>query len=790
MEIMKIRGVLKLNANRTIKDFDENFGNFITPLIKKGEEITLDLLEKIFSNKKFSFIEQLETGERIEKIVKIDSQGKKEKYIKFIIHPIKPKDIIRGYKISFFDITKEMQLENRIQHLNAVLEAILKINQSAMTDTTKKELLNNVVYHLGNTRGYRAVWIILFNKNMKPVNYNSFGFDKEFNRFIMDIKNGIHYNCLKTSIIESEIKIHRKSKAICGECPLYPTEPNGQVMASPIIYKGSFFGSIFILAPQDFEFIDQEEIYFATLIKNIGLALYNLNLEKKNSAYLKSIKAKDIRYKEFFNNSISANAIIFPDGRIVDCNRAFINLFGYKTKKEALKSNVNDLYLHKNTRSNFIKRIKEEKKVENMTAKYRTITGEIVTVRENSVGIFDKSGRLKRMLIYLQNISKQEELQKQLMQAQKMESLGRVAGGIAHDLNNMLVPIKGYTDMLLLQTPKDSPIYSKLVEIDKASDRATALIKEILAFSKKQILNIETFDLNGEIERFANILKKLIGEKINFNIVLQPKHLNINADKTQIDQILLNLAANARDAMPEGGTLTIETSEINLDTIYTTKHINIKPGKYVLLAFTDTGMGMDDNTINMIFEPFFTTKSNGTGLGLSTVYGIVKQHKGYIVVYSEPGLGTTFKIYFPKSHKRTKINANEKIPMKDFIAGNEKILLVEDEEDVRNVIKEILTQYGYKVYETASSLKALDMVKRGENFDLLITDVVLPELNGKELSNAIKKENKNIKILYMSGYTSNVIAHEKILDEGVNFIHKPFSVTSLLIKVREILESN
>ncbi|NIA23157.1 MAG: response regulator [Proteobacteria bacterium] len=497
-----------------------------------------------------------------------------------------------------------------------------------------------------------------------------------------------------------------------------------------------------------------------------------------------------MKYKKFFNNNISASVILLPDGKIVDCNRSFIKLFGYKTKKDALGANVNELYIDKTKRKNFIEAIKKAKVIKNLLINYKTTPGKIITVRENIVGIFGKSGKLEYLLAFLQDITREEELQTQLMQAQKMESLGRITGGIAHDLNNMLVPIKGYTDILLLQTPKDSPIYSKLKGIEKATDRATALLKEILAFSKKQILNIETLDLNKEIKRFSDILQKIIGEKINFNIILQPKELMINADKTQIDQILMNLAANARDAMPQGGTLTIETSEVNLDTVYTSRHVNIQPGIYIHLAITDTGTGMDNKTVNMIFEPFFTTKSKGTGLGLSTVYGIVKQHKGYILVYSEPGHGTTFKIYFPKSRKRLGKNTNKKIPMKDFIAGNESILLVEDEEDVRKVIKEILTQYGYTVYETGSPSEALEMVKQGGKLDLLITDVVLPDMNGKELSNAIKKENDSIKILYMSGYTSNVIAHEKILDKGINFIHKPFSITNLLIKVRGILESD
>jgi two-component system cell cycle sensor histidine kinase/response regulator CckA len=367
-----------------------------------------------------------------------------------------------------------------------------------------------------------------------------------------------------------------------------------------------------------------------------------------------------------------------------------------------------------------------------------------------------------------------------------------LAGGIAHDFNNMLTAINGYSELGLRALQAEDPLRHNLEEIKKAGDRAATLTRQLLAFSRKQVLQPKVLNINSVISDFEKMLQRLIGENIELRTMLAPDAGSVKADPGQIEQVIMNLVVNARDAMTQGGKLTIETNNIYLDENYAKQHIAVIPGSYLMLAVSDTGTGMSEKTQNQIFEPFFTTKGvgQGTGLGLSTVYGIVKQSGGNIWVYSELGHGTTFKVYLPRVDEGAQ--DYERIDVaEEYVQGTETILLAEDEEIVRKLARTILESYGYRVFEAANGGAALLICERyKEPIHLLITDVIMPEMSGRELAERLSQLRPEMKVLYMSGYTDNAIVHHGVLDEGTNFIQKPFAPDALAQKIREVLDKS
>lgn len=389
------------------------------------------------------------------------------------------------------------------------------------------------------------------------------------------------------------------------------------------------------------------------------------------------------------------------------------------------------------------------------------------------------------------NEKEREKLQAQLLQAQKMESIGRLAGGVAHDFNNMLQTILGYSDLSLAQVEETSPVHEGLLEIRKAALRSADLTRQLLAFARKQTVCPKILDLNDTVAGMLKMLQRLIGE--NIDLAWLPGHdlWPVKMDPSQLDQILANLAVNARDAIADTGKITIETENISRDAAYCADHPDCLPGEYVLLAVSDNGCGMDRETLAQIFEPFFTTKENGkgTGLGLATVYGIVKQNNGFVNVYSEPGQGTTFSIYLPCFASETV--ATETRPADESTGGTETVLLVEDEAALLHLGQTILQRLGYTVLPANTPMAALELAREhaGE-IHLLITDVVMPEMNGRDLAQRLSSLRPAMQCLFMSGYTADVIAHHGVLDTGIHFIQKPFCMDDLARTIRETLKDN
>ncbi|MFZ0927767.1 MAG: ATP-binding protein [Syntrophobacteraceae bacterium] len=508
------------------------------------------------------------------------------------------------------------------------------------------------------------------------------------------------------------------------------------------------------------------------------------------------LRMSEERFSKFFGASPVGTSITrFSDGQLADVNNAFLGLFGY-TREEIIGLNSLELGLWANPedRAKMFEILQEQGRIKDFESKFRRKSGEIrdaffsaevieVAGQQYLLGLTHDITERKR------GEAERKKLEAQLSQAQRMESIGRLAGGVAHDFNNMLGVIIGRAELALNTNVSADKLQHNLEEILNAGLRSVDLTRQLLAFARKQAAVPKILDLNVTISGMLEMLRRLVGEDIDLLWTPELNLWKVKIDPSQVDQILANLVVNARDAISGVGAITMTTGNVVIDDSNRAETPEFIPGEYVQLTISDTGAGMSQEVRENIFEPFFTTKEvgKGTGLGLSTVYGIVKQNEGFIYVASEPGKGTTFKIYLPRIVAETAQVASEETAGK-LPAGTETILLVEDDEAVLNLSKIILENLGYTVLAAQAPVQAIHLAEdHPGDIHLLITDVVMPEMNGRELAEKLNAIRPNLKCLYMSGYTSDVIAHRGILDEGLNFIQKPFLSYDLAARVRQVL---
>lgn len=477
-------------------------------------------------------------------------------------------------------------------------------------------------------------------------------------------------------------------------------------------------------------------------------------------------------------------------GQLLQVNHTMAEMLGYESETDLLlKGMRTDIFAESADYDEFLSQLHEKRSSQGFECGWRCQDGRAILVRLGGRVVGDEGGDISYLEILAENNTERKQLEEQLRQAQKMQAIGQLAGGIAHDFNNLLTVVEGHLELTLSELAASDPLRRRLEEVEKAATRASNLTRRLLAFSRMQVLQSKVLDLNVVVSSMSQMLARLIGENIEMTFLPQADLGRVKADPGQIEQVLMNLVVNARDAMPDGGRLTIETHNTHMDATYARQQAIVKRGDYVMLVVSDTGQGMDGETKARIFEPFFTTKKpgEGTGLGLSMVYGVVKQSGGYIWVYSEPGQGSTFKIYLPRIIEPAEKNGGvEKV----FAPrGAETILFAEDEESVRELVSGFLEGKGYRVLQAADGIAARQAAQshQGE-IDLLLTDIVMPKSGGRELAEDLSKRFPRLKVLFISGYTNDFIVRQAILESGTPFVQKPFSLQSLASKIREVLD--
>ncbi len=540
------------------------------------------------------------------------------------------------------------------------------------------------------------------------------------------------------------------------------------------------------------------------LLVTIGKTTYVENLINKRTSELESeisnhkltenaLQESESNFRNIFNN---AQVGLFRsrknDGKIITANTRFVQIFNYDNQKEVIYSfSLPNGFVNKEEYNNMLNELVGAGETKNFEAQLYKKDGATVWTRLWA-RLYPDKDYIEGVII---DITEEKEmakeyqlLQSQLLQSQKLESFGRLAGGIAHDFNNLLTGIIGYSELLLNELPKDQNAWKRVKTIEEIGRRAGDLTRQLLAFSRKQILDIRVMNLNSVVRNMSKLLSRVIGEDIVLTLKIDNATSNINADLSQMEQVLMNLVINARYAMPKGGKLTIETQDVMFDEDYLQSHKGSKVGAYVSLSISDTGEGMTQDVKERIFEPFFTTKElgKGTGLGLSTVFGIVKQHNGYIWVDSDIGEGTTFNVYFPATQNAVRL-APKRSQMK-MERGDEVILVVDDESYIRDFVYDTLAPLGYEVHTASNSDEAFKIFgELNERLDIILADIVLKGINGQELAGQIKKRQPDVKVVFMTGYSGEVIDKHGVLKSGIELIMKPLTPGILASKIREVL---
>jgi hypothetical protein len=701
-------------------------------------------------------------------------------------YPVRIGDRIEGGFAIYRDITEQRRAEERLRRRGEELRVLNSILSLSLEDLPLRRLLHEALDIIlscswPSIEGKGAVFLA----------------EEDPPSLLMEAQRGLSLELLQSC---SRIPFGR---CLCGkaaqsgkilfadglderhEIRYEGISPHGHYCI-PLIHSGRILGVLTLYVKAGHERNPSEERFLQALGDTFaGILLRSREREARLNA--------ERRYRDLLENvPAGIYEIDVETLRFRNVNDYMCRLFGY-SREEFLKLTGYDLWTEEGKKilSERQKRVLQGLPVPN-EVEYpgRTKDGREIWVRIQSRIGRDYRGKPVARVI-MTDVTEHRRLEAQFFQAQKMEAVGRLAGGVAHDINNALTGILGYADLILSSVDEKDPTYEFASEIQKGARRASRTIQQLLAFSRRQIIQPQVLDLNEMIKQFQKMLVRLIGEDIRLEVHLGSMNPMILADRGQMEQVLMNLVVNARDAMPEGGTLTIETADVDLDEQCARTHgMEFEPGPYVMLAVSDTGVGMDEETRSRIFEPFFTTKGRGrgTGLGLSTVYGIVKQSGGYIWAYSEPGRGTTFKVYLPKfvgGEEAAEEEPKEAPPE----GGSETVLVVEDDASVRKVAKAFLEHFGYVVLEAANAGEALELCRREvHRIDLLLADVILPEMSGRELAERIKALKPGVEVLYMSGYTDNVIVKHGVLDPGVAFIQKPFTLEALARKVREVLD--
>jgi PAS domain S-box-containing protein len=711
---------------------------------------------------------------------------------------------IEGFIGMIRDVSERKKAEASLRQSEKNLRLLLEASQTMATDFNIDAILQSVTEKATQAMGLGSGALYLLKDENLCLAATTPPLPPDFPEQLRYAPPGEHPHIQKTLNQQLPLVIEDVASAELTQSEQEVAKTRGlrSILYLPLLSENKAIGVLILGSVKELRSFHQDEIELylgfagqaAKTIENArlyeSLNQYTAKLEetiKERQQIEESLKESEEKFRTLFQNHSAVKLIIDTDtGRIVEANEAAERFYGWPVA-QLQQMRIQDI----NTLSPEqiqveMEKARSEQRI-HFEFRHRLADGSLRDVEVFSSRIEIKGKTLLHSIIH--DITDRRRVEEQLRQAQKMESIGRLAGGVAHDFNNMLSVILGYGEILRQKLHPADPMQREVQRIIDAGNRSSALTRQLLAFSRKQTLQPERLDLNALIRNFERMLRRLIGEDIELKLLLAGDLAGVMADPGQIEQVIMNLAINARDAMPGGGQLIIETANVKLDNVYTRTHADVEPGPYVLLALTDTGAGMDKQTLANLFEPFFTTKAQGkgTGLGLATVYGIVKQSGGHIWVYSESGQGSTFKIYLPQSETQPTTQKHVSAVQAER-GGGEYILVVEDEDAVRELIESMLTALGYRVTLAANGGEALLLVEEeGLKPDLVITDVVMPQMSGRVLADRLRRTHPDLKVLFMSGYTDNVIAHHGVLDPGTPFIQKPFSISELGAKVQTLL---
>ena len=547
---------------------------------------------------------------------------------------------------------------------------------------------------------------------------------------------------------------------------------------------------LFTVESKGYEAVDKRVLVEALLGLVVLFDLYVAFQQLQIYRVRRQIAAREELFELISENAADMIAVVNADGTRAYNSPFYERLLGYSP--EEMRGTIAFEEIHPDDRAKVIEAAEEAKRSghgRRVEYRMRHKEGSWVLLESTASVVRDSKGQVQKLVIVNRDITERKQLEQQLQMAQKVEAIGRLSGGIAHDFNNILGVIIGYTEALQKRMPPENAFRDAIDEIQRAAKRAASLTQQLLAFSRNQVLEPKILDLNAVIRDTQKMLASLMGEHIEIALALSDSLGMVKADRTQLEQVILNLNLNARDAMPEGGKLTIETSNADLEESNPARPAYMLPGSYVLLKVTDTGCGMTREVQANIFEPFFTTKEKGkgTGLGLATVYGVVKQTGGYILVDSEPGKGAAFRIYLPLIEAPAEIAKESRAPVKRARRNEATVLLVEDEASLRKLTRAVLEEMGYVVLEAADATEGLTIAKKSRAIDLLLTDVVMPGMSGRALADALAISHPDTRVLFMSGYTHGEIAQRGVLEAGRAILHKPFTREELIRRVEEAL---
>jgi len=678
------------------------------------------------------------------------------------------------------------------ERFRALLDIVRRINQLIIHEDDRRRLLQSAADCLCQSGLFDAARIVQFDESGKTLLSVGSG-DMGFKGPNAGSEAETAFPCLAKLIESSRPMVIADPAPVCDECAAKGCLDNRCLIAVPLNHDGELFGMLIISAPRRMARQTDAHRLCAEIGGDLGFALYRIRME----ASQRKAQTEHARLIAAIEQVGEAVVVTDPEGTIGYVNPAFESITGYSRtdaigrNPRLLKSGEQDdafyqnLWLTITSGRTWHGRMVNKRKDGTLYTEEATIS----PVRDISDRIVNYVA-VKRDITEQLRVSKEKDgLKEQLWQAQKLESMGRLAGGVAHDFNNMLTVILGYGEGILSQLPPGDPLRDDANEIVAAAKRSAALTRQLLAFSRRQRLQPKVLNPNDLLTDLEKMLRRLIGEDIDIVLALADDLALVSVDPGQFDQIIINLAVNARDAMPAGGKLTIETTNIDIDELYAHSHADIVPGQYVVISVTDSGYGLDKETLSHVFDPFFTTKKKeeGTGLGLSIVYGIVKQSGGDIWVYSEPGLGTTVKIYLPQTDTKPQVQ-DVSVRGEERFGRDRPVLVVEDEAPVRELLRGILSKLGFRVVVAANGSEALLLVEEeGLKPDLLITDVVMPKMSGAVLAERLRGNQPDLKVLFMSGYTGNAVDHHAMLDSGTPFMQKPFTLQNVVEKVRAVL---